>query len=585
MIDVEKEIQQMFLSHEKDAYDTLQGIYLQSLIDVKEKMRVLDKRVEELLKRPDYDASHVQSILFQYQYFEYLESQINGIVDQLEYETGTYLRDYITEAYTDGYISANYVLNHQDIPIITPVDMDQVLLSVNRPIEGMTFSQRNRGNMNDFKQKVKTEVTKGIVQSLSYHEISKNLSRVTEESLYKSMRIARTEGHRVQNEATFQQSLDAQDRGCDIIKVWNSTLDGRTRNTHQKLDNQVRELEEHFDSPSGAKALYPAGFGIASEDINCRCFINRIPRWALDDEARERMAEINGVQQLVSVHNYEEYKSRYLTIIEQAEDEAYDIRESLLKQETVNKAHQEAYEEAHSVALKMNLDYDHNQAIGLLHDEALMMNEAYEKPAYKRFSGEWDDYDTDGIEAVLLEAERETSRKLTVAQKESVRRYTGNAFDLMNAVERGEKEIWHRPITTEEREEMKTLSKNLKGAMKKFDLTENITVYRGDKMKYANIKTVDGREIYKVNQFHSTSIWNAKSDDFGSDLMWELQVDKGVKCMYVDGESANNGEREMIFPKGTIYEIQEVIPNGYTTKFGAQRTLIKATVKFSDNKK
>jgi hypothetical protein len=54
-------------------------------------------------------------------------------------------------------------------------------------------------------------------------------------------------------------------------KVWTSTLDDKTRDTHQALDGEVVGMDEDFISPSGARGSAPGLLGDASEDINCRC--------------------------------------------------------------------------------------------------------------------------------------------------------------------------------------------------------------------------------------------------------------------------------------------------------------------------
>lgn len=56
-------------------------------------------------------------------------------------------------------------------------------------------------------------------------------------------------------------------------KEWLSTLDGSTRDTHSALDGQRVATTGKFRSPSGAEATHPGAFGVASEDVNCRCAV------------------------------------------------------------------------------------------------------------------------------------------------------------------------------------------------------------------------------------------------------------------------------------------------------------------------
>lgn len=85
--------------------------------------------------------------------------------------------------------------------------------------------------------------------------------------------------------------------GADVVKQWDSTLDGKTRRSHRELDGQIRELEEPFEV-NGHKAMFPSGFGIPSEDIHCRCACLQRARWGLDEselEALKEKAEFHGL--------------------------------------------------------------------------------------------------------------------------------------------------------------------------------------------------------------------------------------------------------------------------------------------------
>lgn len=73
------------------------------------------------------------------------------------------------------------------------------------------------------------------------------------------------------------------DKKCPLLR---SKCDCNvTRDTHRELDGQVRELDEPFKILStGAQEMYPGGFGLAREDINCRCCMLQRARWTLEDE-------------------------------------------------------------------------------------------------------------------------------------------------------------------------------------------------------------------------------------------------------------------------------------------------------------
>ena len=102
---------------------------------------------------------------------------------------------------------------------------------------------------------------------------------------YLSMRaetIARTETTRVVGAArreAFRQTID--DLGLDrtkVRRVWNSTLDKRTRDSHRDMDGQEVELDEPFVSGAGNRIMFPGDPDAPAEEvINCRCVVtNRV---------------------------------------------------------------------------------------------------------------------------------------------------------------------------------------------------------------------------------------------------------------------------------------------------------------------
>jgi len=84
--------------------------------------------------------------------------------------------------------------------------------------------------------------------------------------------MARTETHRVQAEAR-QGSLEyAQSKGLEMLKVWVSSLDERTRDSHRALDGQKVGIDKNFVSPTtGAIGLQPGMMNMVGDNINCRC--------------------------------------------------------------------------------------------------------------------------------------------------------------------------------------------------------------------------------------------------------------------------------------------------------------------------
>ena len=142
--------------------------------------------------------------------------------------------------------------------------------------------------------------------------MARNLKNVTNVDYNKTLRIAKTEGHRIQQEATYNVQKRAIAKGAKVVKQWDSTLDGKTRPTHRALDGQIVGVDEYFKSESGYKALYPGNFGIPSEDCNCRCCLLQRAEWALSDEEFTKMnGKTNELQHFESIDDYNKFKKTF----------------------------------------------------------------------------------------------------------------------------------------------------------------------------------------------------------------------------------------------------------------------------------
>ena len=95
------------------------------------------------------------------------------------------------------------------------------------------------------------------------------------------------------------------------MKRWDATLDFKTRSTHANLDGQTVQIDEYFESDEG-KVFAPHEFGIASQDINCRCRLSSVPLWDTNSENFTRKDNISG--EIIPYLNYDKWKSIYRTI-------------------------------------------------------------------------------------------------------------------------------------------------------------------------------------------------------------------------------------------------------------------------------
>ena len=293
----QKEVVGAFLDGEKKVTAALEKNYTGALADIK-------RKIKELQASPESQSKAYQ-ITFQQQ----LEKQVSGILNDLQKNNYATVEDHLLKSYQDGYIGTMYDLQSQGVPLVMPLDQNQVAKAVYKTSNSADLADELGFTIDDLNKQVLSEIQRGLATDMSYSDIGRNISNRSGVDMRRSQRIARTEGHRVQNEAKMDSLHGAKDKGARIIKQWDSTLDGATRDTHRKLDGQEREIDEAFEM-DGLYAMYPGDFGDPSEDQNCRCAMLQRAEWARDEGSYEKWNNETGG--FIETTGYDDFREKYL---------------------------------------------------------------------------------------------------------------------------------------------------------------------------------------------------------------------------------------------------------------------------------
>ena len=297
----QKQVQMSLLKNEKAVIKQLEQSYKDAIADI-------DKYILQLLARKD--TENLQSIIYQIKYQEAIKKELESYLKVLHSKNFNTVDEYLKECYEQAHIGTLFDLQGQGIPLILPLDQEQMIsaITLNSKLSAPLYNALGY-NVDALKLDVLQEISRGIAQGLSYQEMARNLKNVTNVDYNKTLRIAKTEGHRIQQEATYNVQKKAIAKGADVVKQWDSTLDGKTRPTHRALDGQIVGVDEYFKSESGYKALYPGNFGVPSEDCNCRCCLLQRAKWALSDEEFTKMnGKTNELQHFESIDDYNKFK-------------------------------------------------------------------------------------------------------------------------------------------------------------------------------------------------------------------------------------------------------------------------------------
>lgn len=300
----QKELLKHQLKSEKEILSELKKIYESSLSEIDEKIKILLS--DEL----------TQSKIYRIEYQKALKGQVSAILENLNSNQYESVSDYLKDCYEDGFIGTLYDLQGQGIPLIFPINQEEIVEAIildSKISEGLYTKMGN--DIGKLKKSISEEISRGISTASPYAEIARNIRSHANITVNQSMRIVRTEGNRIHNRSALDAALKAKARGADTVKVWDATLDGVTRPHHRQLDGQVRELEEDFEV-DGLTACAPLNFGVAAEDCNCRCVLLTKPRWDLDGAFTKRNNETGELMYFDNVKDYYDFKQKYWDYID-----------------------------------------------------------------------------------------------------------------------------------------------------------------------------------------------------------------------------------------------------------------------------
>ena len=303
----EKELMQHALSAEEKELRELKKIYRQALAEI-------DDNIAKLLGRADADMQHV---IYRVDYQRALKGQISGILDAMNSKQFESITQYMAECYDNGFVGTAYSMAKQGVPLMLPIDQKQVVKALRNDskISGSLYTKLGE-DTDVLKKRISSSVSRGIATGKGYGEIARDIEADSNIGFNKAVRIARTEGARVHNSASYDAAVKAKEKGADVVKQWNSTLDANTRTSHQHLDGQIRELDEKFSNG----LMYPCDpAGSAGEVINCRCSLLQRAKWALDEDELQTLQERAAYFELDKSENFDDFKEKYLKALPLAE--------------------------------------------------------------------------------------------------------------------------------------------------------------------------------------------------------------------------------------------------------------------------
>lgn len=259
----------------------------------------------EIYSKYETDGKLTYTEMMKYKRLDSFYSELNILINTTTKKQRASLLDLLEEHYEYSWDwMAWSIENELDIRLKNmKTKIDQVEKSIQNPISGLTLNETLEKNRREIITKVKREVTQSLVQGSTYKQTADRLTKTFEGDYAKSVRVARTETHRVREQATLESAQKANSYGIIMVKKWMNMKDERVRRTpkanHVTLGGQTVPVDEMFDLGHGEKGQAPGVTGYAHHDINCRCLtgysIERIEKQSQKDVAKRTFEEYRKV--------------------------------------------------------------------------------------------------------------------------------------------------------------------------------------------------------------------------------------------------------------------------------------------------
>lgn len=283
---VEKETEKKLLKNEKEILKELKKAHIEAYKQLEKEIKLLEQEAKILEKDPN--KTKLQSKIYQKEYKEALQKQIDYVINTLNDKSVDSVDKFLEKNYQDSYKGNIKAISTRGVDIKPKLNEKLLIKSITQANHGATFSERLYKNADKVKAEALQEIQKGIALGDGYDKIASSIKNRLGVSYSNAYRIARTEGARVGVDAKLDSIQQAINDGVEMYKEWSAAMDKRTRKAHADLDGQLQPFDKPFQW-SGGEVDAPHRFGIASQDINCRCTILSRPLADLSEDEKAKL--------------------------------------------------------------------------------------------------------------------------------------------------------------------------------------------------------------------------------------------------------------------------------------------------------
>ncbi|MBH0171032.1 phage minor head protein [Fictibacillus sp. 18YEL24] len=271
-----KKIQKLLSKKEKQA---LKKIRKQYELIINEILLMLS----ELYMRLETEGTLSYSDVRRFNDIDRLQRRIRAQAVLLGDSNRRILNDLLEESYDLSYSFMSYGIEKEASVLLsdaTPNIFGILQQNFDNPIYGLRLSAALERDRIFVVSDINAAIERGLIAGENYSGIAREIRGVFKSSYKRSVKIARTETHRVRERAMQDSSLNADKQGVKMVKIWRNMDDERVRKTkkanHVQMEKQTVPVDQPFVTiPDGLKGMCPGSMGAAHHDINCRCYASR----------------------------------------------------------------------------------------------------------------------------------------------------------------------------------------------------------------------------------------------------------------------------------------------------------------------
>lgn len=269
----------------------------------------LRQQIAKMYEDYGQDGSVTLEAVEKYGYLKSLEDAFVERIKILSRQQEKITKESITNTFTESYYYRAFAIESVAAMSIFTLLSPQVANSfVFNDLLAVKWNESINDDNNALIKSIKSTIRTALVQGDDYRKTIDNVKERINVGKNKALQIIQEETHRASEDANLKVMQDAKNKGVIMKKRWISTLDSRTRKTHQHLDGQTIEVDEYFISKGGRKAQAPKKFGDPKEDINCRCTTIAVFE-GLEPEVR-KARDTQNKGEIIKYKNYNEWKQR-----------------------------------------------------------------------------------------------------------------------------------------------------------------------------------------------------------------------------------------------------------------------------------